>query len=105
MKLEHIIQAGVLLSMGIGAVLWSQSQFASATGTAQTFQQHSIVTQEAFNEQRMQRLTFELEQLRARQRAGHVYSEDMQTEAYLKTELERARAYQEQLRQLKAGIK
>lgn len=105
MSVGTLVQYGTLMGMAAAVVLWSQSEFASAGDVAEAYQRQSIQVNELFNESRMERLRQELEQLRTRQRAGYVYPDDADTENYLVSELERARDYEEVLREQKAQIK
>ena len=100
-----IVNYTILVGAVAGVIFWAQAEFASAGGTAAQFQEQAISQQELFNENRIGRLQFELDQIRARQRAGYVYPEDAQTIQFLTEELRRAREYAELLRKNRANLK
>lgn len=99
--LEYLTFAGIIL----GAWFYMQGEFANAGDMVKAQQEQAVTAQELFNENRRDRLQAELEQLRARQRAGYVYPDDSTVEDDLIRELERARDYYEKLRQIKVDIK
>ena len=96
--------------VGLGVVLGgliyaADNRFALAGGVMAEFNRQSVSQQELFNTNRLMDLTAQLEALRARQRAGYTYPDDVDTEAALIRNIERARDYEEILREKKAEIK
>ena len=95
---------GLAVLLG-GLIYAADNRFALAGGVAAQFNAQAIAQQELFNENRLARLESRLEELRARRAAGYAYPDDSETEVYLLAEIERARNYEEMLRQQKAQLK
>jgi len=95
---------GLVIVLG-GLIYAADNRFALAGQVTVQFNYQAVVQQELFNENRLANLMAQLEDLRARQRAGYTYPDDTDTESRLIRDIERARDYEEILRQQKAQIK
>jgi len=100
-----MVGVGTLAGMLLGGWLFADGYFAHAEDVTAVINVQSVVINETVNDNKLEDKRAQLEGLRARQRAGYTYPDDVDTEAQLLDSIRRAQDYDDKLQVLKTQVK